>query len=1101
MANIQEIKTRISLDGETAFKQALKSIDANMKILANETKIISNSFDKSKASIKNYIDLNAALSKQIEQQKIKVNALKTAVSDSNTKYQQAKEKQAAVTKEYGKNSEEAQKAARGTQAALNALMKYQSKLSAAEAALSKMNKEYRNNAESIEQLSNAQNEASSKTSTGSEQLMKFATTAGKAVVAVKLLTTAVSAVSNAVKTISSAAIQGITKDVEISTKAFQTYYKTALQAAEAVSKTVYETGSSFQAEMSKVQAYSGLDKMSGEFKSLTDAAAETGKMTARTATEAAQALGYMALAGYDTNKMLAGLNPLVLASEAGLMDMKTCSDLVTDSMSVLGMQADEMARFLDVATAAQNNSNTSLQQFLEALIPVGGTMKELNVPLEETASLIGVLSNRGNKGSEAGHKLNSVLVNLIGANKNAKTALTDLGVSAWNSDGSFKGITETLIELDKALQGVSDEEKVNFEAKIGGKLQMDTLQKLIAGVKNEYSELNEVVTNSNGTLEKTANTMYDNVSGSFTYLKSAIDGLKTEAFNDIAEPLKDVADKVTYYIQLIAQAYESGGIEGATKFFTGYFKNNHLDKFISEIEPQLTSAYEKFQTSYDKIFLAGVDSAAKIIPKALPKIMGILQSSFSNVTQGLVPYAQTAINTAATVIINGIPTVVTTFNTAFINALSSIDIPGTISRLAEDIATQAPLFIQSAFSLLNSFISALYQIITSEDLATVAGQIVSSLIDNIINSGAMLIETASVLVDRLLTGIIEYAPKMIQGASQLLTNLINAITANVEKLSIAAVEIVVGLVELIADNVEPLVNCAIQLISYLAEKLVTADNLKRLVDAGLKIISGLVRGVIDAAPVLLKAISNIIRETIQYLLSGDWFNSIVNTLSDIIGNIIPLLGELFMGAFDIIGSGFEGLTDGIKNATKIFNSSSITEWWGSFTSGFKNGANSFIETSDNIMNDLMSEEHTEKVIDVSISANVENTDEISDKISLAIDTSVSNVNQKEIKPKFTLAYDFEEFNKQTEKLNAVDSQFQFFSDSSTGDVFNMISSNQVDNTKQLQKLDERLASIENLLNQANMQIEITNHLFPNAETLGSTLHEINMMNNVVTGGR
>ena len=213
-------------------------------------------------------------------------------------------------------------------------------------------------------------------------------------------------------------------------------------AAVAGGTAAVKIGSDFDKSMSTVQALSGA--VGTEFDTLREKAKEMGATTSKTAKESADALGYMALAGWDTQQMLGGLEPILRASEAGNMDLATASDLVTDSMSAMGISVNDLTHYLDVATKAQSSSNTSLEQMLNAYVIAGGAFKNFNVSLEESATLLGVLANRGIKGSEAGNALNSVLINLIGANKNAANAMDALGVSAYDADGNFIGITETL---------------------------------------------------------------------------------------------------------------------------------------------------------------------------------------------------------------------------------------------------------------------------------------------------------------------------------------------------------------------------------------------------------------------------------------------------------------------------------------------------------------------------------------------------------------------------------------------------------------------------------------------------------------------------------
>lgn len=321
------------------------------------------------------------------------------------------------------------------------------------------------------------------------------------------------------------------------------------------------SGMSFEASMSKVQAISGA---TGEdFEKLKAAAEEMGATTSKTATESADALSYMALAGWDTQDMLNGLEPILRASEAGGTDLARTSDLVTDSMSAMGIATEDLTHYLDVVTAAQSNSNTSMEGLLEAYIGAGGTLRQLNIPIEESAAVLGTLANRGIKASEAGTSLNSIFVNLVGANKSAASAMSDLGVSAWDENGNFIGLSNTLKLLSDALSECTDEEKAMFEAHIGGKTQMDTLQALISGVNEEYDTLYGNLQNVDGALLETAHNMQDNLMGDLTTLKSALEGLGNNISEQFNEPLRTAVQAATDVIAKLAEEVKDGELTDA----------------------------------------------------------------------------------------------------------------------------------------------------------------------------------------------------------------------------------------------------------------------------------------------------------------------------------------------------------------------------------------------------------------------------------------------------------------------------------------------------------------------------------------------------------
>ena len=326
--------------------------------------------------------------------------------------------------------------------------------------------------------------------------------------------------------------------------------------AVSAGKYTLDSGMAFEQSMSKVKAYSGASEEA--LAQLEAAAQKAGAETSKTASESADALGFMALAGWDTQEMLDGLMPILRASEAGTADLAATSDLVTDSMSAMGLATSDLTHYLDICTAAQSNSNTTLTGLLEAYTGCGGTLRNLNVPLEESATLLGTLANRGIKASEAGTSLNSVLINLMGANRSAREAMESLGVSAWDADGNFKGVTETLRILDGALADCTEEQKALFEAKIGGKTQMDTLQALINGLNDEYTELNETLVNCDGALESTSATMRDNLTGSVTEMKSALEGLAVNFYQYLEEPAKKGTAAVTQSIRDLTGAMSEG---------------------------------------------------------------------------------------------------------------------------------------------------------------------------------------------------------------------------------------------------------------------------------------------------------------------------------------------------------------------------------------------------------------------------------------------------------------------------------------------------------------------------------------------------------------
>ncbi len=323
-----------------------------------------------------------------------------------------------------------------------------------------------------------------------------------------------------------------------------------------------KVGMEFEASMSKVQAVMGAS--TEELKALEKAARDAGAKTTKSASEAANALEYMGLAGWSVKESQEALMPVLRLSEAASMDLGLTSDLVTDSMSSLGLKMSEVGQsglenYLDMVAKTSNSSNTSIQQLMEGLIVVGGTAKNLGVPMEELNAIMGVMANRGLKGTESATALNSVLINMTTGAGQAGEAMEALGLNAFNADGSFKGLGNVFTELNDKLKGMTDEQKNYYLAMIGGKTQVDALQKILDGVGDEYEDLKGKIVDSKDALNTMADVMNDNSKGGIAQLKSALE----EAGIAIYQTLKPAIASITEKIQEAVNWFN--GLDESTK--------------------------------------------------------------------------------------------------------------------------------------------------------------------------------------------------------------------------------------------------------------------------------------------------------------------------------------------------------------------------------------------------------------------------------------------------------------------------------------------------------------------------------------------------------
>lgn len=414
-----------------------------------------------------------------------------------------------------------------------------------------------------------------------------------------------------------------------------------------------EVGAGFEKSMSKVQAISGA---AGEdLAALEQAAKNMGASTSKTASESADALSYMALAGWKTEEMLVGLEPILRASEAGEMDLARCSDLVTDSMSAMGISVNELSHYLDVVAAAQSNSNTSMEQLLEAFVECGGSAKNFGLNVEDVSTILGVMANRGIKGAEAGNSLNSIFVNMLGSTAKTAAAMDTLGLSLYDQNGKMKDMTAVLKEMGGALADATDQQRNNLEAMLGGKTQITALQALVNGLNDEYDGLSETLYNCDGALMNTAKTMQDNLTGKVTEMQSALEGLGIDFYSYLEEPLKSAVQSATKEIGNLSDSVTDGQlaevIERLAEQFGKLIKNT-AEFAVNKGIPTLINSLDWLSQNGDKvvsiIYGMGAGWAAWKVGTMVSHVMNLVKAIKDfKIAQEAATAAQIAANEAA----------------------------------------------------------------------------------------------------------------------------------------------------------------------------------------------------------------------------------------------------------------------------------------------------------------------------------------------------------------------------------------------------------------------------------------------------------------------
>ena len=309
-----------------------------------------------------------------------------------------------------------------------------------------------------------------------------------------------------------------------------------------------KTGAEFDKAMSQVAATMGVTV--DEIGNLRDFAQQMGASTAFSATQAADALNYMALAGYDADKSMQMLPTVLDLAAAGGIDLARASDMVTDAQSALGLSLEETAAMVDQMAAASSASNTSVAQLGEAFLTIGATARNLSGGTEELSTVLGVLADNGIKGAEGGTHLRNMILSLQNPTEDAAAALSQLGIEVYDTaTGDMRSMIDIIGDLQTGLDGMDQASKDAIVSGIFNKTDLAAVNALLGTSSKRFDELAGKIDNSAGAAERMANTQLDNLTGDITLLKSAWEGLQIQISEKLVPALRDVVQFITKLIE------------------------------------------------------------------------------------------------------------------------------------------------------------------------------------------------------------------------------------------------------------------------------------------------------------------------------------------------------------------------------------------------------------------------------------------------------------------------------------------------------------------------------------------------------------------------
>lgn len=315
----------------------------------------------------------------------------------------------------------------------------------------------------------------------------------------------------------------------------------------AIGAAAVKATADFDSEMSKVKAISGAT--GDEFQQLRDKAREMGSKTKYSASEAAAAFEYMAMAGWKTNDMLSGIEGIMDLAAASGEDLAATSDIVTDALTAFGLKAQDSGHFADILAAASSNANTNVGLMGTTFKYVAPLAGSLGYSAEDVAIAIGLMANAGIKGDQAGTSLRKTLTQLTGEVKISGNALGTTTIQTVNADGSMRNLYDVLIDCREAFSKLSESEKAQAAETLVGKTALSGFLAMMNATEEDLGKLTNAVDTCDGSSKEMATTMQDNLNGQLTILGSALQELAIQIGDALMPTIRKIVSVVQGWVE------------------------------------------------------------------------------------------------------------------------------------------------------------------------------------------------------------------------------------------------------------------------------------------------------------------------------------------------------------------------------------------------------------------------------------------------------------------------------------------------------------------------------------------------------------------------
>lgn len=496
-------------------------------------------------------------------------------------------------------------------------------------------------------------------------------------------------------------------------------------------KDVVNTGMQFEQGMANVSAISGAT--GAELTALSDKAKEMGATTKFSAIEAADAMGYMGMAGWNSSQMIDGIAGIMNLAAASGEELASVSDIVTDALTAFGLKASDSAQFADVLAVASSKSNMNVSLLGESFKNVAATAGAMGYSMQDTTTALGLMANAGIKGSDAGTSLRGVMTRLAKPTAEVKQTMTALGISAVNTDGSMKPLSTLIPELQTAFSSLTDSEKGQYATMIAGKNALSGFLSIVNSSPDDFYSLSDAINNSEGAAQSMADTMNDTVSGKLTLLKSQFEGVKiaifdalgSSQFKGVLQSMSDGLGALTPSISGVTVAIGNGlfyAIQGIYNIGMTVF--TAVKTAVENNQPAIERLHTAFDNVKNSIINAFSGNGTALIQTLANVIIPTLCNSLSlvlNIASGVISVASTLspviagiagtvtaykIAVTAANVVEGIRNGLIAFSAVMTGTQAAAFAPLTTATIAQIAATSALNVVTGVFGAIMTFVTS-----------------------------------------------------------------------------------------------------------------------------------------------------------------------------------------------------------------------------------------------------------------------------------------------------------------------------------------------------------------------------------------------------------